>query len=68
VGTPVWNFHGEADATVPVEVSRERVATLRKAGAHPLSTEYPGVGHNVWEWAYSEPSLMRWLFAQRRPA
>jgi predicted peptidase len=65
-GTPVWNFHGDADKTVPVSVSRERIAAMRKAGAHPLSTEYAGVGHNVWEWAYTEPSVLTWLFAQRR--
>ena len=65
-GTPVWNFHGDGDKTVPVSVSRERLSALRKAGGHPLSTEYPGVGHNVWEWAYTEPSLAKWLFAQKR--
>jgi predicted peptidase len=64
--TPVWSFHGIADDTVPVEVSRDRVAALRKAGAHPLATEYPGVGHEVWEWAYTEPELLPWVFAQRR--
>jgi predicted peptidase len=66
--TPIWNFHGDADATVPVTVSRERIAALRKAGAHPVATEYPGVGHNVWEWAYTEPALARWLFSHRRRA
>ena len=64
--TPLWNFHGDADDTVPVAVSRDRIATLRKAGGHPLSTEYAGVGHNVWQWAYTEPSLVRWLFSNRR--
>ena len=63
---PLWNFHGEADDTVPVAVSRERIAALRKAGGHPLSTEYAGVGHNVWQWAYTEPSLVRWVFAKHR--
>lgn len=66
VRTPVWNFHGDADQTVPVAVSRERIAALRKAGGHPLYTEYAGVGHNVWEWAYTEPALAKWIFAQRR--
>lgn len=66
VRTPVWNFHGDADATVPISVSRERIAALRKAGAHPLSTEYAGVGHNSWEWAYTEPALLKWVFSQRR--
>jgi predicted peptidase len=66
IETPLWNFHGEADATVPVSVSRERIAARRKAGGRPLSTEYAGVDHNVWEWAFTEPSLVKWLFAQSR--
>jgi predicted peptidase len=68
VRMPLWNFHGDADNTVPVTVSRDRIAALRKAGGHPFSTEYRGVGHNVWEWAYTEPALVRWLFANRRVA
>src|SRR5262249_42322919 len=57
VPLPLWNFHGDADRTVPVTVSRDRIAALRKGGGHPLSTEYAGVDHNVWEWAFTEPSL-----------
>jgi predicted peptidase len=68
VGTALWNFHGDADATVAPAVSRERIAALRKAGGRPLSTEYAGVGHNVWEWAYTEPQLLPWVFAHRRHA
>lgn len=66
IATPVWDFQGAADATVPVALSRERIAALRKAGAHPLYTEYVGVDHNVWEWAYTEPELVKWVFARRR--
>ena len=66
IATPVWNFHGDSDNTVPVSVSRERIAARRKAGGHPLSTEYAGVDHNVWEWAFTEPALVTWLFSQRR--
>jgi len=51
-----------------VGVSRARIAALRKAGGRPLATEYAGVGHNVWEWAYTEPALVRWLFSNRRSA
>jgi predicted peptidase len=66
LNTPVWSFHGADDQTVPVSVSRDRIAELRKAGGHPLYTEYAGVDHNVWEWAYTEPELVKWVFAQRR--
>jgi predicted peptidase len=68
VGTPLWNFHGDADKTVNVILSRNRIATMRKAGGQPLYTEYSGVDHNVWEWAYTEPELLKWVSAQRRPA
>jgi predicted peptidase len=63
---PVWNFHGAADEIEPVETSRRIVAALRKSGGRPLYTEYPGVGHNVFMWAYTEPALVEWLFAQNR--
>jgi predicted peptidase len=66
IRTPLWNFHGDADNTVPVEVSRDRISAIRKAGARPLATEYAGVGHNVWEWVYTEPSLISWIFSLRR--
>jgi hypothetical protein len=51
---------------VPVEISRERMSARRKAGGKPLSTEYPGVDHNSWQWPYTEPELLKWVFAQRR--
>jgi predicted peptidase len=64
IETPVWNFHGDSDQTVPVSVSRDRIGARRKAGGHPLSTEYAGVDHNVWEWAFTEPALVSWMFSQ----
>jgi predicted peptidase len=66
LSVPVWNFHGDADKTVPVSLSRTRISARRKAGGHPLSTEYAGVDHNSWQWAYTEPEMIKWLFAQRR--
>ena len=66
IDTPLWNFHGDSDQTVPVSVSRDRIAARRKAGGRPLYTEYAGIDHNVWEWAFTEPELPKWLFSQRR--
>lgn len=66
IDTPVWNFHGDSDKTVPVSVSRDRIAARRKAGGRPLYTEYARVDHNVWQWAFSEPALVTWVFSQRR--
>jgi len=66
IATPLWNFHGAADHTVPVSLSRNRIAARRKAGGRPLYTEYAGVEHNVWEWAFTEPAIVEWMFSQRR--
>ena len=56
---------GDADTTVPVAVTRARIAVLRKAGAHPLVTEYAGVNHNSSEWAFTVPALLPGLFAHQ---
>jgi len=61
---PIWNFHGEVDDIEPVETSRLMIEAIRKAEGHPAYTEYPGVGHNVFLWAYTEPALVEWLFSQ----
>jgi poly(3-hydroxybutyrate) depolymerase len=63
---PVWAFHGEADAVIKVERTRDMVSALAAAGAEPLATYYPATGHDSWTNAYSEPALLPWLFAQRR--
>ncbi len=63
---PLWNFHGADDTIEPVQTSRAMIEAIRKAGGHPRSTEYAGVGHDVFRWAYTEPALIEWLFAQKR--
>jgi len=63
---PIWNFHGEADEVEPVNTSRVMIDAIRQAGGKPRHTEYATVGHNVFRWAYTEPALVEWMFAQKR--
>jgi predicted peptidase len=63
--TPVWMFHGDADPSVPVEQSRHMIEALKAAGADFKYTEYPGVEHNSWDKAYTEPELVPWLLSKR---
>jgi predicted peptidase len=63
---PIWCFHGGADPVVPTDRSRNMIKALQAAGGEPKYTEYPGVGHNSWDKAYSEPELPKWLFSQKR--
>ena len=64
---PVWAFHSEDDNAVKVERTRVMIKAIKDAGGSPKYTEYKGLGHNSWTKAYSEPELLPWLFAQRRP-
>ena len=63
---PVWIFQGAKDWLVPPRSSREMAAALRSNQGNVLYTEYPDLGHNSWDRAYSDPALFTWLFAQHR--
>lgn len=63
---PIWCFHGGNDPVVRTIRSRHMIEAIRAAGGEPKYTEYPGVGHDSWVKAYSEPELLPWLFSQKR--
>jgi predicted peptidase len=63
---PIWIFHGDADPVVPILYSRRMFAALKAGGAKAKMTEYPGVGHDSWRFAFVEPDLLPWLFAQKK--
>lgn len=65
-GMPIWIFHGEMDAVVPPDGSREPAAALRAASADARYTEYLGLGHNSWDATYASAEFTQWLFAQRK--
>jgi predicted peptidase len=61
---PIWAFQGDAD--VFRDSHRRMIAALRLAGGKPRYTEYPGVGHEIWDRVFKEPGLVDWLFAQHK--
>ena len=67
VKIPLWCWHGDADPAVPIERSRQMIAAIEKAGGHPKFTVLPGVGHNSWTKAYTDPhGVIPWMFEQRK--
>jgi predicted peptidase len=62
---PIWVFHGDDDQLIPVKESEKLVEVLQSVSAPVRFTRYPGVGHNSWTKAYSEPELIPWMLAQR---
>ncbi|MCO5241499.1 MAG: prolyl oligopeptidase family serine peptidase [Chitinophagaceae bacterium] len=63
---PIWVFHGTDDSVVPIAQSKSMVNALQEAGAKVKFTEYPGVKHDSWINAFAEPTLLPWLFEQKR--
>lgn len=63
---PLWVFHGTDDDVVPVANSRVMVNALKAAGAKVRYTEYPGIKHDSWIKAFAEPTLLPWLFEQKK--
>lgn len=63
---PVWVFHGEVDAVVPVDFSVQMVNQIKQEGGDPKLTIYPGVNHNAWDYVFQEKELLPWLFSQKR--
>jgi predicted peptidase len=63
---PFWVFHGETDNVVDVALSREMVQKLTSLKATVKYSEYPGVGHNSWDNAFAEPTLLSWMFSQHK--
>ena len=62
----VWIFQGEEDPIVSTTGMREWVKKLREAGGAAKYTEYPSIGHDVWDVAFTEPGLAEWLFAHHQ--
>ena len=62
---PVWAFHGAEDKSVSPVQSDEMVAKLEALGADVTYSRIEGVGHNVWENAYTE-ELLYWFLSKKR--
>ncbi len=58
-------FHGDADAVVKVDLSRNMVARLKELKVPVEYIEYPGVNHNSWDNAFAEPDFMSWLMKHK---
>ncbi len=64
---PIWNFHGEADPTVPISESEAMIDAVKKAGNTDVKfTRYPNVGHDCWSQAYGNPDLYDWFLQHKR--
>jgi pimeloyl-ACP methyl ester carboxylesterase len=59
-------FHGDQDPAVPVASSRQWQKRFLDLGVPVEYTEYPGVRHNAWDFAYRRSGLFEWFAGQKR--
>ena len=64
---PIWIHHGDADPLYPVSDARRTVAGLRAHQAPVRYSELPGFGHNVWDTAFYNEDVLRWLLESPLP-
>jgi predicted peptidase len=63
---PVWVFHGEKDAIVPINDGKKMVKALEDCGANVKFTVYPDAGHDSWTETYNNPELYNWLLENKK--
>jgi poly(3-hydroxybutyrate) depolymerase/prenyltransferase beta subunit len=63
---PLWTVVGDADRDQTVLGLRSLVEGVTAAGGKAHLTEYRGVGHNSWDRAYNDATLIDWMLAQAR--
>ena len=62
---PVWAFHGLEDSVVSPWHTVEMVEALKPVNPRLKFDLYEGVGHNSWNRAFSEETLL-WLLSQKK--
>ena len=63
---PIWAFHGEADPLVSPANVRRVAELMRHLGGRFRYTEFAGVEHDSWRFAFATPELLPWLLSARR--
>ncbi|MBW7891626.1 MAG: fibronectin type III domain-containing protein, partial [Chitinophagaceae bacterium] len=59
--TPIWLFQGGKDTDPKPEYSRALKASADNVGANFAYTEYPNLGHAVWDATWAEPDYFPFL-------
>lgn len=60
---PLWMIHGSMDGPSRSELIHNRYKTLR----YQSQLDIPQLGHNVWDKAFEDDKVLRWMAARSRP-
>ena len=65
--TPIYMVHGDCDTCVPISNSVEMLTAINSRGGNAKLKICYGVGHDAWNYAYTDDSLLEWMLSQRLP-
>ena len=63
---PIYMYHGDCDDIVPISESISMLNSLNKRGGNAKLKICYGMGHNVWDIAYSGDELVDWLLSHKK--
>ena len=63
---PIYIYHGDCDDVVPITESIGMLRAVNKNGGKAQLKICYGVGHNAWDYAYTDGSLLEWMLSQHR--
>lgn len=58
---PIYMYHGDCDEVIPIHESITMLKNVNKIGGHAKLKICYGVGHNAWDYAYSDDELVEWM-------
>lgn len=63
---PIFIYHGDCDDIVPITESIGMLRAVNKNGGNAQMKICYGVGHNAWDYAYTDDALIEWLLGQHK--
>lgn len=63
---PIYAVHGDCDTCVPISESMQMLSSVNRAGGNAKIKICYGVGHDAWNYAYTDEKLIDWMLSQRR--
>jgi hypothetical protein len=63
---PLWIFQGAEDTRPTVATTAALIAKFKEAGASVRYTEYPDIGHAVWNRAYGEDDFFHFMLTKSK--
>ena len=62
----IFIYHGDCDDVVPITESVNMLKAVNRNGGNAKMKICYGIGHNAWDVAYTDESLLEWIMKQEK--